>query len=150
MTTRRDGRSEQVRHLGSVPVAGVEPQAILTRVPPRRLQVAPPPVTRLPQHRLSAVDQAEFGAWAVQTAPPVATVADLKAIEAAEDAVFPPSPALRVKWGRVAAWSPILLFAAVGMVFTARFAADHWRGMFILSGFGLAYASCWIKPAGQR
>jgi len=137
MTTRHEGRSEQVRRLGSVPVAGVEPQAILTRVPPRPLQLAPPPVEHRPRHRLSVVDQAEFTEWAERTAPPIATVADIKAIETAKEAVYPPSPAFRVKWGRVAAWSVPVLLAGVTVL---RFANEHRAIAFWALAFGAAYA----------
>lgn len=136
MTTRHEGRSEQVRRLGSVPVAGVEPQVILTRVPPRPLQLVPPPVERRPRHRLSDVDQAEFTEWAESAAPPIATVADIKAIQAAEEAVFPPSPAFRVRWGRVAAWSVPVLLAGVTVV---RFVNEHRELAFWTAAFGIIY-----------
>jgi hypothetical protein len=101
----------------------------------RYLRTVPEPVIG---QRLAPHDQVEFCDWAAaaRRRDDVATVADLAVIAAAEDLVFPPSPAFRVKWGRVAAWSPVLLLAGYTV---ARFANEHRELAFWAVAFSAAY-----------
>jgi hypothetical protein len=115
MTTPFEGRSEQRRSLASVHSAGVEPAALHTRYL-RAVDGQQPWGTLPPEHQIAFCD------WAAERRSDVATVTDLAAIADAEEAVFPPSPAFRVNWGRVAAWSPVLLLAGYTVV---RFVNEH-------------------------
>lgn len=137
------GRSDQRRSLASVPAAGVEPAALHTRF----LRVV-----QQPGYPLPPAEQAAFTAWAKREEAAhfeeVAAVRQLAVIAAAEaefadDSVFPPSPALRVNWGRAFAWSPIVGLAAA-------FIVEHWRGFFWFAAFGVCYLLCRITPAGRR
>jgi hypothetical protein len=94
------------------------------------------------------VDQVEFSEWA-RSEPTIATVADRKVVEAAEDAVFPPSPAFRVKWGRVLGWSPVLLLAGLGAAVAGRYVWHH-PPLFWACAIAASYFVGLIEPAGRR
>lgn len=143
------GRSEQRRSLASVPVAGVEPAALHTRF----LRV----VDEQPWGTLAPHEQAAFTAFAADQTEAhfeeVATVRQLAVIAAAEaefadDAVFPPSPAFRVNWRRVLAWSPVLALAGVGAVAAARFIVHHPLAYWAVA-FTAVYLACEATPAGR-
>lgn len=141
--------SERDERLGSAPAVGAQPDALYTRY----LRPVPNP-----QPAATTAHEVAFQEWAnadTENDCPeiVARVNQLAVIAAAEqeftdDDVFPPSPALRIKWRRVLAWSPILALAGLGAVTAARYVVHHPLAYWAVA-FTAVYFACQVTPDGR-